>query len=113
MESFIPHSCVACNAATLKLPEEEIQLLLTSLPRWNLTSKENITMLSRRYLFEDFLSALHFVNKVGALAQECDHHPTLVLEWGRVEVSWWTHSVEGLHINDFILAAKMNEQFEE
>ena len=40
------------------------------------------------------------------LAEEEDHHPKIVLEWGVVEVSWWSHKIGGLHRNDFICAAK-------
>ncbi len=38
-----------------------------------------------------------------------DHHPQLVVEWGRLQVSWWTHAIGGLHMNDFVLAARCDE----
>ncbi|NMW19419.1 MAG: 4a-hydroxytetrahydrobiopterin dehydratase, partial [Chlorobiaceae bacterium] len=47
--------------------------------------------------------------KVGELAEAGQHHPKLVVEWGKVTVIWWTHSANGLHMNDFIMAAKTSE----
>ena len=52
------------------------------------------------------MDALAFTNRVGELAEANDHHPALLTEWGSVKISWWTHKIEGLHKNDFILAAK-------
>ena len=47
-----------------------------------------------------------FTLKITQLAQEEDHHPLIVLEWGRVTVEWWSHKIAGLHRNDFISAAR-------
>ncbi|HEX6123240.1 MAG TPA: 4a-hydroxytetrahydrobiopterin dehydratase, partial [Ktedonobacterales bacterium] len=52
-----------------------------------------------------------FTNAVGALAEEQGHHPALLTEWGRVTVAWWTHTIRGLHRNDFIMAAKTDEAY--
>ena len=53
-----------------------------------------------------FVTTLSASTKVVELAEEEDHHPAILLEWGRVEVTWWTHKIGGLHKNDFIAAAK-------
>lgn len=65
--------------------------------------------LERVFKFRNFVQALEFANKIGALAEEENHHPLLVVEWGRVTVNWWTHKIGGLHKNDFIMAAKADE----
>ena len=65
--------------------------------------------LIKRFTFEDFQQALNFVNRVGAIAEAEDHHPDICFGWGRVEVTTWTHKVNGLTENDFILAAKIDE----
>jgi 4a-hydroxytetrahydrobiopterin dehydratase len=57
----------------------------------------------------DFRAALDLVNRIGALAEEVWHHPSLKLEWGRVEVEIWTHKIDGLSESDFILAAKIDQ----
>ena len=59
------------------------------------------------------MSGLDFVNKVADLAEEEDHHPEIVLEWGKVTVNWWSHKIKGLHKNDFIAAAKTDALFSE
>ena len=62
--------------------------------------------LEKRYTFPDFASALEFTNKVGALAEEVDHHPVIELTWGRVDVEIYTHKIDGLHEADFVWAAR-------
>ena len=64
--------------------------------------------LRRVYRLPDFASGLALVNRIGALAEAQDHHPELLLAWGRVEITLWTHSVGGLSRNDFILAAHID-----
>jgi 4a-hydroxytetrahydrobiopterin dehydratase len=59
--------------------------------------------------FPNFTEALAFTNRVGALAEADGHHPALLTEWGRVTVTWQTHKIRGLHLNDFIMAAKTDE----
>lgn len=68
--------------------------------------------LSRSFSFPDFKTALAFVQRVGALAEVEGHHPDILLRWGRVVMTVWTHSVGGLTESDFILAAKTDPLFE-
>lgn len=65
-------------------------------------------MLERSFKFRDFQGALAFTNAVGRVAEEEGHHPEITLTWGRVTVRLWTHKIDGLHENDFILAAKID-----
>lgn len=62
--------------------------------------------LEKEYRFRDFAEALAFVNRVGALADAEDHHPDLFLAWGRVRITIWTHTIDGLTESDFVFAAK-------
>lgn len=72
---------------------------------WKL--KENgYLFLEKTYRFKDFAQALDFVNRVGALAEELEHHPDVYLSWGRVRLQQWTHSAKGVTEHDFIFAAK-------
>ena len=68
--------------------------------------REGINRLERNFEFPDFVQAMAFTNQVGVLAEEEDHHPAILTEWGRVTVTWWTHKIRGLHRNDFVAAAK-------
>ena len=65
-----------------------------------------VRRLERVFAFKDFAQALAFTNQVGELAEAEGHHPAILTEWGRVTVTWWTHKINGLHRNDFIMAAK-------
>jgi 4a-hydroxytetrahydrobiopterin dehydratase len=63
------------------------------------------------FTFGNFAQALDYTNRVGTLAEEAGHHPALLVEWGKVTVSWWTHKIKGLHRNDFIMAARSDEAY--
>jgi len=63
------------------------------------------------FTIPNFVEALNFTNKVGALAESEGHHPALLTEWGKVTVTWWTHKIGGLHRNDFIMAAKTDQLY--
>jgi 4a-hydroxytetrahydrobiopterin dehydratase len=56
---------------------------------------------------------LDFTIRIGELAEQEDHHPVITTEWGRVTVTWWTHAIRGLHRNDFIMAAKSDQAYQE
>jgi 4a-hydroxytetrahydrobiopterin dehydratase len=68
--------------------------------------KNGIKRLEKSFKFKDFAEALAFTNKVGKMAEKEGHHPDILTEWGKVTVSWWTHKINGLHKNDFVMAAK-------
>ena len=84
----------------------EIADLLPEIPEWQLIDVDGVSRLERVFLFENFSAALTFTNRIAEIAEVEDHHPRIVTEWGRVTVQWWTYAIEGLHKNDFIMAAK-------
>jgi len=86
--------------------EAELKEYFLQLPSWKLIEEGGIKQLERAYMFKDFNEALAFTNEIGELAEAEDHHPAIKTEWGRVTVTWWTHTIKGLHRNDFIMAAK-------
>lgn len=100
--------CVACHGGDPKLTNSEIEELLSQVTGWQVIEIDGIKRLQRVFKLKNFVQALEFANKVGAIADEEDHHPTLVVEWGRLTIQWWTHVIKGLHKNDFIMAAKTN-----
>jgi 4a-hydroxytetrahydrobiopterin dehydratase len=85
---------------------EEIKRLLAQLNGWDVEREHH---LKKNYSFSNFAEALKFVNRAGALAEEQGHHPDICFGWGKVEVSIWTHKIDGLTESDFILAAKIDE----
>jgi 4a-hydroxytetrahydrobiopterin dehydratase len=73
-------------------------------PGWRIVDDHH---LEKEYRFPNFADGLAFVNRIGQIAEEMDHHPEIVLTWGRVEVRIWTHTVNGLTRKDFQLADKI------
>lgn len=95
-----------CGKDTPPLAARDCESLLQHLPLWRVQEAEDGLILQRGWRFGDYAQALAFTNRVAALAEDANHHPALLLEWGKVEVSWWTHTIGGLHLNDFIMAAR-------
>jgi 4a-hydroxytetrahydrobiopterin dehydratase len=98
--------CVPCRAGTAPAGDTEIEDCLRLLPGWEVTRRDGVRRLERSYSVADFATALALANRIGAIADAVDHHPALLVEWGRLTVSWWTHAIGGLHRNDFVLAAR-------
>src|SRR5512136_123911 len=92
--------------------EPELSDFRQALPEWNVVDRNGMPALERTYRFKNFAQALAFTNRVGALAEQANHHPAILTEWGRVTVTWWTHAIRSLHRNDFILAARSDQAFE-
>ncbi len=113
MTDLKTEKCVPCEEGGPSLTEEQISEMTSLVAEWKVVEEEGIKKIKRTYTFKDFKEALYFVDRIGAEAEAQNHHPRLVLEWGKVEAWWWTHKVKGLHRNDFIMAAKTDEVYEE
>jgi 4a-hydroxytetrahydrobiopterin dehydratase len=100
--------CVPCRGGVPPLKGEELGKLSAQLPDWRVTDEHHI---SKTFLFPDFKTALEFVNRAGGVAEAEGHHPDLCLSWGRVDVKTYTHKIDGLTESDFILAAKIDQEF--
>lgn len=105
-DELVRAKCVPCRGGEPTLTEAEIAELLPKVSRWSLVERDGVKRLERVFRFEDFAEAMAFSNRVADLAESEDHHPSLLTEWGRVTVTWWTRKIRGLHKNDFIMAAK-------
>ena len=108
-QSLAERKCVPCRGGTPPLKGNDLSAfhrMLGDPTHWNVVNQHHIV---RTYKFPDFKSALTFVNQVGELAEEQGHHPDILLAWGKVEVTLWTHAVDGLTESDFIMAAKIDE----
>jgi len=106
MSNLVNQVCEACRAGAPTVSPEQLQKFKPQIPDWELIEIDNIKRLQRHFSFRDFREALDFSNRVGELAESEQHHPAILVEWGSVTVTWWTHKIRGLHVNDFILAAK-------
>ena len=108
MADLIQSTCEPCRGGIPPLEDPAIQSLLREVPGWRVVEKDGVKRLEREFRFDTFRAALAFAVQVGCLAEREDHHPDLHVGWGRVVVEIWTHSIDGLHRNDFILAAKVS-----
>jgi len=122
MVSLVQEKCVACRADAPRVTEEEMVILLPQLLHWQVVDREGIPQLERTFPFKNFASALDFALRVGRVAEAEGHHPLLMVDtlcetdpppptWGKCTVVWWTRKIRGLHLNDFIMAAKTDRLY--
>ena len=111
MQDLTQLKCEACRVGAPQVTEAEATEYQKQLPDWMIVERDGVKRLERAYQFKNFGIALAFTNKVGELAEQEDHHPAILTEWGKVTVAWWTHKIRGLHRNDFIMAAKTDEAY--
>ena len=97
--------CEACRIGESPLSREEALELRGETPLWALKGDA----IEREFQFDDFRGSIAFVNAVAEVAEEEGHHPVITLTWGEATITWYTHKIEGLHQNDFIMAAKTDE----
>ena len=105
MSDLASRSCVPCRGGTPPLRGEALAHLSREVPDWTVVRGHH---LERTFAFRNFADALGFTNRIGALAEAEGHHPDILLRWGSVTVTIWTHTIDGLTESDFILAAKID-----
>ena len=103
--------CIPCHVSpttgTIKpMGPKEIEKYLVEIPEWQVD--EDSSMISRRFTFPDFVHTMSFANHVAELAETEGHHPDMHIFYDHLDIDIWTHAINGLHENDFILAAKIN-----
>jgi 4a-hydroxytetrahydrobiopterin dehydratase len=108
MSDLATKSCVPCRGNVPALKGSELKALHSQVPEWNVVEEHHLT---RNFGFPDFKQALDFANRAGAVAEQQGHHPDMMLAWGKVEVTMWTHKINGLTESDFIMAAKIDKLY--
>ena len=105
--SLTDKKCVPCEGGVPPLTHAEVARLLKELGKgWTVVANHQ---LEKEYKFKDYAAALGFVNRLSAVAEAEEHHPLVHLTWGYVKLIIWTHAINGLSENDFILAAKVDQ----
>ena|SRR3989338_6218547 len=128
MASLTNRKCIPCDADVTKgdiapivrsveqsggnispLPKEKIAEFMKQVSGWQLSEENNVPRIKKRFKFKDFKEAVSFVNKVAALAESEGHHPNIFIYYNKVDIELYTHAIKGLHDNDFIMAAKIDD----
>jgi len=105
---LLQKKCGPCSRKTERLKSQAVLEFQRQLgDGWKVIDEHH---LEKEYAFRNFKEALGFANRVGAVAEEEMHHPDILVAWGRVKLTIWTHAIDGLSENDFILAAKAELQ---
>lgn len=106
--SLAAKTCIPCKGGVDPLSREAAERYLGEIPGWQIS--EDGRRIHREYKFKNFVQAIEFINKVGEIAEREAHHPEIRFGWGHAQVELWTHKINGLHENDFIVAAKIDQQ---
>ncbi len=109
VSGLIHRNCVPCRGGVLPLKGEAIEGLLREVTAWKAMEEHHLV---KSFRFKNFKTALDFVNRVGELSEREWHHPDLALAWGKVDIKIYTHKIDGLSENDFILAAKIDRLYQ-
>lgn len=104
MSSLTQMKCVPCEGGVPPLGKAEVKKFLAQLSGWSVSGK----WVTKEFKFKNFLDAMKFVNRVADLAESEGHHPDIHIHYNRVRFDIWTHAIDGLSENDFILAAKID-----
>jgi len=106
-EKLADRQCAPCEGGVEPLKGERLEQLQRELGEgWRAVDEHH---LEKEFKFDTYLEAVNFVNEVAAIADEQDHHPDIYLSYGKVRVTLWTHKIGGLSVNDFIVAAKIEQ----
>lgn len=99
--------CIPCEGDVKPFNSQQIAIYKPQIPEWQLLGS---TKIQREFKFKNFKEAIAFINKVADIAESEGHHPDIFLHsWNKVTITLWTHAIKGLFLNDFILAAKIDE----
>jgi 4a-hydroxytetrahydrobiopterin dehydratase len=109
VEELAKKECLPCKGDVPPLKGHDLTILHDELgPAWDLVEEHHLT---RAYSFKGYTPAVTFTNTVAGIAEQQMHHPDILLTWGKVEVTIWTHKIDGLTKSDFVFAAKVEEAY--
>lgn len=104
--------CVPCKGGIPPMSEQEEDQYINEVSDWTL-DREGTHKINRNFKFKNFKRAMTFVNKIAEIAEQEGHHPDICIHYNKVNLELYTHAIDALHENDFILAAKINRIYDE
>jgi len=110
MSDLSKKKCIPCEGNIPPFDHSEIHKYLKKVDGWDVKSNEDKSFyLIKKFKFKNFKESQKFVNKVGFIAEEENHHPDIFFGWGYCNIKIFTHAIKGLAESDFILAAKIDK----
>ena len=109
MTDLTKKKCVPCEGGVKAFDYSEIHKYQKKVNGWNIINSNDIYLLEKKFIFKNFLESQKFVNQVGKVSEEENHHPDIIFGWGYAKINITTHAIKGLSENDFILAAKIDQ----
>ena len=109
MNSLVNEKCKIARRGSSSITESELSNYMEMVSGWELKNRGDLLILSKNFEYSAYACGLNFVNDIVNISEENNHHPRIVFEYSTVIVQWWTHSINGLHRNDFVMAAKTDE----
>ena len=101
--------CEACSEEAEKADEGQVTAFVSSHPEWKIETEATITLLTRTFHFSNFAEAAKFAEQVGVIAEQANHHPRIIIEYGKTRVDWWSHKIGNIHALDLRLAADTDQ----
>jgi 4a-hydroxytetrahydrobiopterin dehydratase len=112
-ESLTSKRCVPCEGGIPQLTDMAIEQLMPRVKQWQMRvvmiDGLPVRTIQKRFEFGNFREAMAFLRQVEEIAESEGHHPDFSVHYNKVDFTIWTHAIKGLHENDFILAAKIDE----
>jgi 4a-hydroxytetrahydrobiopterin dehydratase len=105
MDNLDQKKCEACEGIGQALTAEQIKNIITQINKeWVVNTTH--TEISRTISFKNYYHTMAFVNALAWIAHQENHHPDLIVKYNSCQITWSTHALNGLSMNDFICAAK-------
>ena len=111
MEALHKQHCRSYSKGESFIDQNMRNKLILELPFWEIVVHQEVETLTQEFRLLGFQEAFNFTSQIASLSEEQNHHPKIITEWGKVSVYWSSHEIKGLHLNDFIMAAKTELAF--
>ncbi len=111
MEKMHEMECRDCESDDERMSEEEISKAHIHVRDWKIVERDDMEQLERIFIFSDFDKVVEFITKIGEIVTKEGHYPVILIDEKRVKVNLRTRKVKGLHRNDFIIAAKIDQRY--
>jgi len=109
LNSLVNEKCKIVNRGSSTIIGSELTNYIEMVSGWELRNRCDLLILSKKFEYSDYVCGLNFVKDIANISEQNNHHPRIIFEYSMVIVNWWTHSINGLHRNDFVMAAKTDE----